>query len=181
MNDRLTPFVKICPIHAAILSKSLEPALNVLCEGPRFQADEGRGERPEKAQTLGELVSRALCVVPTDVMKPDGNLDDGLVEVAKGVGCGAPQVFKSLVAVPEEASVELLYGSGERGGWRIGEGVSVGHNANGFQPFEPKDVRSAPLASRWPVWEIRILTHSGLLHKQPNDNRFQLTLTRASS
>ena len=103
MKGRLNLLVKIGPIDAAILSKHVEPVLDFQREGVGVQAEECRGEGFKEAQALGELVAGAPGVVSTGVMKSHSNLDDGLIEVAKGVWGGAPEVFQGLVAIPVEA------------------------------------------------------------------------------
>ncbi len=82
MKGRLNLLVNINPIDAAILSECVEPVLDFQREGVGVQAEECRGEGFKEAQALGEFVTGAFGVVSIGVVKANGNLNDGLVEVA---------------------------------------------------------------------------------------------------
>ena len=58
-------------------------------------------------QAAAELVHRAPVVAAPQVVEPDANLQDALVEVADRVRLRPPDVLQSLVALPVFPGVEL--------------------------------------------------------------------------
>src|SRR5690606_37308683 len=66
----------------------------------------GREEAAHLLDAPGQEVHRAAPVAATQMVEPDVDLEDPLVEEADRIRLGAPDIFQDLVALEELAGVE---------------------------------------------------------------------------